>query len=1036
MKRPALFATSLAITNFRGYGRFRLELPSEPCVVLLSGPNGLGKTSLFEAIEWTLTDSVRRLDVVAGSRADRRDLARRAAGVDSFEVELSFIDAEGKEEKITRTQLVPKTPSPASVGTKLATVAEFLRADDTKWNVSGENISSYLHLTHVHAQVAALRLVTSKSKERWLKVSPLAGAERFERVRVNLTSTKQALTKLKDRAAVQLAAVRDRQSRWEELLLRLAQARSLAAVVREALSPREITERILESARGLGVSVVHLLSTTDDVVAASEALRAFRDAVDGAKLADEDRLKTIARLRIVVRQCNDLRSQQGKHQARTATLDADVAAARTTSDVLAEATRQAREAHEIERRKLETAGQNHERLLQARQVLTDLQRVEGELQQSTVLFRAAEKSVEDSEVAHRRRVEDLAAHEKTAAEGDTQRRRLLLVDEGVAALAEMDALEKQLAVENDKKLILEAAIRTNTTSARSVADEREATQKSLAEAASELEALRQVAQSFQQALLSLAQHISDDDTQCPICNSAFEPSALKALAHEAVAKSDPRLASAEARGAALRTAQATLQKRETQLARERRKADADLRAVVEKATQITTRIDELRKKEPLNAITSGDYRSALARVREDATKHLARIDAALDSGRALDVLRQALVDAVAKVDAAKRARALEQERFTARQARVSELRARHAQLVEGGTIETNDDLLRRAIEVAAADVASARALSDAAGAKYAEAHASDAAARKTLAAAVDELARENAQRTGIEAGLSGAEKEWRGARLSPPISDVTLDLEEEQLGRRRGQFDATSAGFGHLTAALQRWQDAAELQRIEAQVRDEHGAIGRDEHTRALGAAVALATKELEDAERARLAADDLGATLQDVTAEFGERALKPFDELFRRYVRALIHDERFHNIEVAYESSARAAGMSFRVSFGGGATEAEFLLSEGQLGEVSLAAMLAASTAFPWSRWRALLLDDPTQYNDLIHATALYDVLRNLVHLAGYQVFISTHDNEQAAFFRRKLDAVGIKCVDCRFRAHTPDGIEVDVQSASESSN
>ncbi|HEX3855165.1 MAG TPA: hypothetical protein VHW01_29580 [Polyangiaceae bacterium] len=127
---------------------------------------------------------------------------------------------------------------------------------------------------------------------------------------------------------------------------------------------------------------------------------------------------------------------------------------------------------------------------------------------------------------------------------------------------------------------------------------------------------------------------------------------------------------------------------------------------------------------------------------------------------------------------------------------------------------------------------------------------------------------------------------------------------------------------------------------------------------------------------------------------------------------------------------------MSFRVSFGGGATEAEFLLSEGQLGEVSLAAMLAASTAFPWSRWRALLLDDPTQYNDLIHATALYDVLRNLVHLAGYQVFISTHDNEQAAFFRRKLDAVGIKCVDCRFRAHTPDGIEVDVQSASESSN
>jgi len=44
---------------------------------------------------------------------------------------------------------------------------------------------------------------------------------------------------------------------------------------------------------------------------------------------------------------------------------------------------------------------------------------------------------------------------------------------------------------------------------------------------------------------------------------------------------------------------------------------------------------------------------------------------------------------------------------------------------------------------------------------------------------------------------------------------------------------------------------------------------------------------------------------------------------------------------------------------------------------------MLAASTAFPWSRWRVLMLDDPTQYNDLIHATALFDVLRNLVRFA-----------------------------------------------------
>jgi len=48
-----------------------------------------------------------------------------------------------------------------------------------------------------------------------------------------------------------------------------------------------------------------------------------------------------------------------------------------------------------------------------------------------------------------------------------------------------------------------------------------------------------------------------------------------------------------------------------------------------------------------------------------------------------------------------------------------------------------------------------------------------------------------------------------------------------------------------------------------------------------------------------------------------------------------------------------------------------------------------------------------------LIHATAFFDVLRNLVRFEGYQIIVSTHDNEQAGFLRRKLDAVRIPWVD-----------------------
>ena len=35
-------------------------------------------------------------------------------------------------------------------------------------------------------------------------------------------------------------------------------------------------------------------------------------------------------------------------------------------------------------------------------------------------------------------------------------------------------------------------------------------------------------------------------------------------------------------------------------------------------------------------------------------------------------------------------------------------------------------------------------------------------------------------------------------------------------------------------------------------------------------------------------------------------------------------------------------------------------------------------------------MLDDPTQYNDLVHATAILEVIRNLVKQAGYQVGVA----------------------------------------------
>lgn len=592
MKREPVFASLLSISNFRGYGReFRLELPSAPCVVLLSGPNGLGKTSLFEAIEWTLTDNVERLNTLRRGRADRRDLARRASGVDSFETALHFVDTNGEEEKISRAQPITDTATqPNSVGMTLDKVAEYLRADDVKWNVSGANIGGYLHLTHLHAQVASLRLVTFESKDRWIKVSPLAGAERFERVRTNLMNSKQALTQLLRRRTEEHRQAEARLAQWMDLRLRLAKTQTLAAVVHSAMTPKEISERVVTAARKLALPAATTLAPTDDVVTAGQALRTLRDALYEAEALNETRQKTLATLRVRVREDSDLRAQLDKLKPKLTELGDAAAKARAAAEAAAQNARQARQQHTMDRTALETASKRHDSLLAARDVTSNLLRLQAELTESTTKLRALEKSVEDAEVEHRRRLVEVEAHEKSELESERHRRRLSLVDEGMAAVNEIDALEKQLALENERKLAFEAAARAVSASAQTLAEERKASDKAIADAQAELEMLRAAAADFQRALLVIAGHLKQEDVDCPVCRTAFEPSRLKELATEAAGRNDPRFRNGEARLAALRATQETLGRRDTQLSRESRKAAADLRAAVEKIAQLTARI--------------------------------------------------------------------------------------------------------------------------------------------------------------------------------------------------------------------------------------------------------------------------------------------------------------------------------------------------------------------------------------------------------------------------------------------------------------
>ena len=48
--------------------------------------------------------------------------------------------------------------------------------------------------------------------------------------------------------------------------------------------------------------------------------------------------------------------------------------------------------------------------------------------------------------------------------------------------------------------------------------------------------------------------------------------------------------------------------------------------------------------------------------------------------------------------------------------------------------------------------------------------------------------------------------------------------------------------------------------------------------------------------------------------------------------------------------------------------------------------------------------MDDPLQHNDVIHASAFMDLMRQLVRRLDYQIIMSTHDSAEAAYLIRPV--------------------------------
>jgi exonuclease SbcC len=1031
-----IYLQNISIENFRSFGeKFVISLPDQG-VTILTGPNGLGKTSLFDAIEWGLTGTVARL---AHSEDDirrqdvRRYYARRLAdGLLSKQVsvKLQFSEFEPIERSSrllsSSKEIFEDYPPPSE------SVLRILRSPDWTLPLAPEQIAVYLRQTHWLPQTTAQRFTAQDSEARWNSIFGLAGVERLAvlqdrlglRLKRNLTEKRRDYQSKAEEKRALLES-------WTQLLDKRVKLRERAGSG-GALSPADATAQLVSLETELRDVIQNLdpfLIGTDPIdrqlqlmltaLHARESVQAEVSArLEGVAQAPDQWLRQTAEIEVLSRAMAKAQQDVDAAKRRESVERIEVSALGEQLSTI----RAQREEHEGHSRQLAYLAS---RIAEQARLMTEADGLASEIE---ALLRA-EQSAASNAQEQRHRLGTLRQ-----AEVD---RRTLMADR--EALLGMQALlgdwQKRRQIEAPLSDELEAL---KSAMAAGLAQQ-EALKLTIAQqedlhrdAAARLQFVRERVSVISQAVSIIAIHLTDASEDCPICASHFEAGELKRRVEAALHADQPKLAEAERSAENVRSLL-------EQLHEEARKLAANIEAQQARVAKIeqTTTASALLWEQLVSA-------PALAGVPPEPAAIEGHLSARLrHTEQALESLSQRLrMDG----DAADLEAQTQQAEFRERESTTALILARER-------LHMIEQQLREISAALAAHPTIVSSLSDIAERNRTEQHSAQEIERlrmqeNNLAAlhgqreaqvnaamqARTELeiqqARSQQALNGSRAVAEALQRQWESAGFGGQPSATALEAEREKLQLERPAVERARARHAQIVEGLQRWDAAVLLHEADELVRST--LEGSGSRTEALYAETLRTEREKAEADLAqvdvvRQAVDWLEGSVRQVADEYIRSVLGPVNEIAAQFLRALSVFFEQH-VDIVRWAHGMNNHLTLRLRYDRSDSpddlSANHLLSEGQLAAVSMSLLLGMSVAYRWSRWRGLLLDDPLQNNDIIHVSAFADVIRNLVQQQGYQIILSTHDSETSDFLYRKMRAADVPCTVCRFVAPSSTGV------------
>jgi exonuclease SbcC len=1022
-----VYLTGINLTQYRSFAKLNVVLPDSPGVLIVHGSNGIGKSSLFDALEWTLTDQIDHFRKVKGAEKAATYLCRWRDGAPGpTTAELIF----SRTQTISRT-LSSKDAKASTLGGTIKDVTAFLRAPDWRQNISA--LSKYLLLTHFLGQSTLSRFTNRDPSERFDILKEAAQTDQIEAIGVTLHGKGNT------------SAVRAFNKRVETLEQETQRLSDLLETEAQLWNGLDETGSLDEAAAdAMAVRTASLISGLDKD-ASLPALPGVKDletSVETIRQSQRRRQSSLERARSLIDDWGRSASAMAELDAGTSAVALQIFNIQTQHAETVALIAKLREAAERDHAALGAARVRQTALVGLRDLVVSLEASERTASLAKERLEAAQREAGErgSEVERL----DLRFALVRRIEGAIGR-----LDERLGlAQTEIDRVERWIdredAVEQIKRSLseIEAASPDIDDTIAAAETSLALAQVTVGQRSQMLELLRGTVSTISAAVATIAAHLPDDLCDCPVCATRFEQKGeLQDRASHAAERLAPLVLDQEEQLRAATTSR------------------DELKADLERHTATRNQIADLRRDVRRESDANQQLIASLFEA-GDASLEAARdrLDRLMTDLGVMSRLRQRKWVWRNRVsgdifEGGGPYAALVRQRDTA----ASELTAATTNNTTAAerVADATQRLAERDRAIGSAAVLRGPDLEreiEAAGAAVAELEQTAAGSNASLQNEVDRL-------SGIE--LSQVSATARQTEIVEQLRSATTQRDNllsdwKVLGYGTDETPTDGALLQEIEALSTQEAALVQVEDLIKQLKDGRSALTlKQNHTAAveqLRTAVSgapnsgrdqlrremeeLRSNKLRLAEATREAKAIARATSDDIATEaanFNSAYITPLAKLMSQINRAILCDRRVGmGLNVENRKIEQSASKEGVVPENIGSIDPILVHSEGQMAALSVSLLCAASLTYPWSRWRGIVLDDPLQHNDAIHSAAFADFVCNLVATRGYQVLLSTHDRAQAEFLQRKISSRHLSCSVLTLLGEGEEGVQTSFRSAA----